>query len=85
MSGTSENPVHNKVIKKYVDSKQVEVPIAGTGKAGIVKPADGLNALISFLVATFFKLPFNERNLTEPDNQLSKRRITYEKNLVYMT
>ena len=39
---TSENPVQNKVIKKYVDSKQVEVPIAGTGKAGIVKPADGL-------------------------------------------
>ena len=42
MSDTSENPVQNKVIKKYVDSKQVEVPIAGTGKAGIVKPADGL-------------------------------------------
>ena len=32
MSDTSENPVRNKVIKKYV-----EVPIAGTGKAGIVK------------------------------------------------
>ena len=42
MSDTSENPVQNKVIKKYVDEKQVEVPIAGTGKAGIVKPADGL-------------------------------------------
>ena len=42
MSDTSENPVQNKVIKKYVDDKQVEVPIAGTGKAGIVKPADGL-------------------------------------------
>ena len=42
MSDTSVNPVQNKVIKKYVDSKQVEVPIAGTGKAGIVKPADGL-------------------------------------------
>lgn len=42
MSDTSENPVQNKVIKKYVDSKQVEVPIAGKKKAGIVKPADGL-------------------------------------------
>ena len=42
MSDTSENPVQNKVIKKYVDDKQVEVPIAGIGKAGIVKPADGL-------------------------------------------
>ena len=42
MSDTSENPVQNKVIKKYVDDKQVEVPIAETGKAGIVKPADGL-------------------------------------------
>lgn len=42
MSDTSENPVQNKVIKEYVDSKQVEVPIAGSGKAGIVKPADGL-------------------------------------------
>ena len=42
MSDTSENPVQNKVIKKYVDDKQVEVTIAGTGKAGIVKPADGL-------------------------------------------
>ena len=42
MSDTSENPVQNKVIKKYVDSKQVEVPIADKGTAGIVKPADGL-------------------------------------------
>ena len=42
MSDTSENPVQNKVIKKYVDDKQVEVPIAGAEKAGIVKPADGL-------------------------------------------
>ena len=42
MSDTSENPVQNKVIKKYVDDKQVEVPIAGADKAGIVKPADGL-------------------------------------------
>ena len=42
ISDQSENPVQNKVIKKYVDDKQVEVPIAGIGKAGIVKPADGL-------------------------------------------
>lgn len=42
MSDTSVNPVQNKVIKKYVDSKQVEVDIASKDKAGIVKPADGL-------------------------------------------
>lgn len=42
MSDTSVNPVQNKVIKKYVDSKQVEVNIASKDKTGIVKPADGL-------------------------------------------
>ena len=42
MSDTSVNPVQNKVIKKYVDSKQVEVNVASKDKAGIVKPADGL-------------------------------------------
>ena len=42
MSDTSVNPVQNKVIKKYVDSKQVEVNVASKDKAGIVKPTDGL-------------------------------------------
>lgn len=42
MSDASVNPVQNKVIKKYVDSKQVEVNVASKDKAGIVKPADGL-------------------------------------------
>lgn len=42
MSDTSVNPVQNKVIKKYVDSKQVEVDVASKDNAGIVKPTDGL-------------------------------------------
>lgn len=45
MSDSSTNPVQNKVVKAYVDSKQVDIAVATTDKAGIVKP-DGITTSV---------------------------------------